>query len=149
MAVFRLLGSKKYVPLGLYDDYFSHGDLLTSNIFTMYRGLIADFSLVGSVIFMGVTGFVFHLCFYVMLKRKSPVFTVAAFVLMVGYFAHSYLASVFMYNSPYAVFGSLWIVLLLNKFMPRRGGSDTACQTHPVSHLSRALSKPDRRVQEA
>jgi oligosaccharide repeat unit polymerase len=149
MAVFRLLGSNRYVPQGVYDDYFSYGDRLTSNIFTMYRGLIIDYGLIGSVIFMFLTGLVCHLCFYFMLKARKPAFTVVAFVLMIGYFAHSYLASVFMYNSPYAVFGLLWIVLLCNKFMLRRSTPHAGGQTRPVNHLSGVLSKPLSGVQEA
>ena len=142
MAVFRLLGSSRYVPQGVYDDYFSYGDRLTSNIFTMYRGLIVDYGLIGAVMFMVVLGLICHLCFYQMLKARKPTFTVAAFVLLVGFLAHSYLASVLMYNSPYVVFVLLWIVLGLNKFMLRKDSTGVAQQTDTVGRISSALGKP-------
>jgi uncharacterized membrane protein YjjP (DUF1212 family) len=104
--------------------------------------LITDYSFIGTVVFMIVTGFVCHLCFYLMLKGRRPVFTVAAFVLMVGYFAHSYLSSIFIYNSPFAVLGLLWIILLFNNFMRRKRGPATAGQPNDLS-----LPKPYCRVQ--
>ena len=117
MALYRLFGSDKFVPLGVYEEYLKYGDLFTTNIFTMFRGLLLDFGLVGSIIYMYITGVFFHLSFYVLLFNKKPVFVVAIFVFMLGYFYSSFLISVLMWNSIYISFVLLWAILSINNVL--------------------------------
>src|SRR6266480_2454914 len=121
MALFELMGSHKVVPMGVFDDYYSYGDLLTGNIYTMFRGLILDFGLIGSVLFMLATGFLLHLSFHAMLRNKRPVFTVAVFVLMMGYFYGSFIISVLVWINIYVTFVLLWMVLQINKVITQMG----------------------------
>jgi hypothetical protein len=110
------------LPIGTFDDYYSYGHLLTTNIYTMFRGLIQDFGLIGSVLFMLVTGFLFHLNFHSMLRSRRPAFAVAVFVLMIGYFYTSFISSLLGVNRIYyATFVLLWIVLQINKMRLQMG----------------------------
>jgi oligosaccharide repeat unit polymerase len=122
MALFELMGSDKVVPMGAFDDYYSYGDLLTTNIFTMFRGLILDFGFMGSVLFMLATGLVLHLAFHAMLRNRRPVFTVAVFVLMMGYFYTSFIISMLVWSNIYVTFVLLWIVLQINNLITQTGG---------------------------
>jgi oligosaccharide repeat unit polymerase len=120
-TVFKMMGSQKVLPMGVYDDYYSYGELLTSNIFTIFRGLIMDFGLIGSVVFMFVVGLLFHGAFYFLLSRKRPVFTIAVFIFMMNFFI-SFGASTFGANIIYyVVFLLMWIVLYLNNKLTRQG----------------------------
>jgi len=122
-VLFKLMGSDKVLPIGMFDDYYSYGELLTGNIFTMFRGLILDFGLIGSVLFMLATGLLFHLSFHAMLRNRRPVFTVAVFVLMMGYFYASFISSLLGSNRIYYVtFVLLLIVLQINKRITRTDG---------------------------
>jgi len=121
MALFRLCGSRKVVPPGYFDDYYSYGDLLKTNIFTMFRGLILDFGFTGSLLFMFATGLLLHWAFRAMLVKIRPVFSVAVFVLMIGYFYTSFLISVLVWNSFYVTFVMLWMVLQINHLTLRTG----------------------------
>jgi oligosaccharide repeat unit polymerase len=115
-TLFRVMGSQRVLPIGVYEDYYSYGDLLTTNVFTMFRGLIVDFGFVGSVLFMSVVGVLFHGMFYSMLSRKRPVFTVVAFIFMMGYFYSSFVVSMFGSNIIYYVtFALMCIALYANK----------------------------------
>jgi len=114
MALYRLFGSDKFVPIGVYEEYLKYNDLFTTNIFTMFRGLLLDFGGVGSIIYMYITGVLFHLSFYVLLFNKKPVLVVAIFVFMLGYFYSSFLISVLMWNSIYISFVLLWAILSIN-----------------------------------
>jgi oligosaccharide repeat unit polymerase len=121
-TLFKLMGSDKVLPIGMFDDYYSYGDLLTTNIFTMFRGLIQDFGIIGSVLFMLATGFLLHWTFHSMLRNKRPVFTVAVFVLMMGYFYASFISSLLGSNRIYYVtFVLLWTVLQINKRITQTG----------------------------
>lgn len=117
MALFKLFGSDKYVPLGVFDEYFSYGDIFISNIYTIYRGLILDFGVVGSLLYMFITGVLFHISYFVLLVINRPVFTVAIFVFMIGYFFSSFLISLLIWNSIYVSFIFLWITLYLNNII--------------------------------
>lgn len=43
---------------GLYREFVTFDDKTSSNVFSIYRGLIEDFGWMGSLIFLGITGFV-------------------------------------------------------------------------------------------
>ena len=65
-TIARALGSTKVVPVGTYDDYYNFENPIQGNIFTMFRGLLQDFGVVGSLIFMfllGVASTAFSTCF--------------------------------------------------------------------------------------
>lgn len=120
MALFKLMGSHKVVPEGVFDDYYSYRDLLTSNIFTMFRGLITDFGFIGSIVFMLTSGLLIHKAFQVMLLKKRPVFTVVVFVFMMGYFYSSFIVSVLIWNRVCIALVLLWIVLQINRRVAQR-----------------------------
>jgi len=123
-VLFKLMGSDKVLPIGMFDDYYSYGDLLTTNIYTMFRGLILDFGFIGSVLFTLATGLLLHMAFHSMLRNKRPVITVAVFVLMMGYFYTSFISSLVGANRIYYVtFVLLWIVLQINKRITQTGPS--------------------------
>jgi len=122
MALFQLLGSHRTVPGGVFDQYYSYGDLVTGNIYTMFRGLVLDFGIIGSVLFLLATGFLLHWAFHSMLRNRSPVFTVAVFVFMLGYFYSSFIVSLLIWSRIYLTFVLLWVVLQVNKWITQRDG---------------------------
>lgn len=132
MSLFQLMGSHKVVPQGVFDDYYTFGDLLTGNIYTMFRGLILDFGFTGSVLFMFLTSVLLHKTFHVMLLKKRPVFTVAVFVFAVGYFYSSFIISALSWNRTYVAFVLLWIILQINKVITQRGRRRLAALEPPV-----------------
>jgi oligosaccharide repeat unit polymerase len=126
MSLFQLMGSHKVVPLGIYDENYAYGDLLLSNVYTMFRGLILDFGFVGSLLFMFLVGVVLHKAFHVMLFTRRPVFTVAIFVFVIECFYYSFIASPLSWNRTLATFGALWIALAVNKRLTRSNGGRLA-----------------------
>jgi oligosaccharide repeat unit polymerase len=94
-SIFDAFGGTKYFPPGYYDENFSIGDLLSTNIFTVFRSLIYDFGLLGSVVFMFCFGFVVHASYYRLLVAKKPWFNGAAFIVFSVFIFMSYLYSVF------------------------------------------------------
>lgn len=120
MTLFQMAGMNRDVPLGVYDDYFTYRDLLTGNIYTIFRGLIQDFGLIGTIIFMFVAGFVFHFAFSLMLRQRRPVLTVVIFLFMVAFFYESFVISIFGWTRMYVAFVFLWFIMILNDLFSRR-----------------------------
>lgn len=115
MSIFKLFGSMKFVPLGTYQEYFEYKNLIQTNIYTSYRGLLQDFTIIGSFVYILIKGCFLNLCYYSILKKKHLEISVSIFILMIADFYHSFMLSIFNSNSIYLSFFLLLIILLFNK----------------------------------
>jgi oligosaccharide repeat unit polymerase len=113
-STFQHLGNTRYVPLGTFDEYFTYGNLITTNIYTMYRGLIVDFGLLGSLVATFVGGLIMHVAFYQMLLSQRPAISVAIFVFGVGAIYSSAIISLLAYDVTLASGTVLALVLVAN-----------------------------------
>ncbi len=117
-TLFRLLGSDRVLPIGVYEDYYTYGTLLNTNVFTMFRGLILDFGYFGALLFMSALGICFHGAFYALLNLRRPVLPVVCFILMMCVFYSSFVVSLLGSNIIYYLtFGCLWGLLTVNRLM--------------------------------
>ena len=121
MAFFQLLGDDRYVPPGIYDEYYYFGQLLSTNIYTIYRGLITDFGMFGSLVFLCVVGFAIHLTFLISLRKKRPGVYLSIFAFSVGYSYSSLLISQLVWLSTFAAYvalGAVFYVSIQVNFKP-------------------------------
>lgn len=99
MSFFRMLGDDRPVPLGVYDEFFDYNGILTTNVYTAFRGLITDFSFVGSLAVGLVAGFFCNwICFRLYSRRNSAFFAVS-FVYFFGFAYQSFGVSTFTWTS--------------------------------------------------
>ena len=115
VALFRLAGSEKEMLPGLYDEYFAYGELAPGNIYTMFRGLITDFGIPGSLIVVFLLGLVFNALYRRMLASTYPLISIAATVTFVQVLYTSYIASMLIYNTTYLVFVLTALLLWANR----------------------------------
>jgi oligosaccharide repeat unit polymerase len=114
-TLFKLAGSQETLPGGVYVDSYTYGGVITSNVFTMFRGAIIDFGYAGTLLFMTLTGLFFHSGFYGLLTARRPVLAVVTFIFMMGFFFSSFVVSMLGSNITYYVTsGLLWLVLQAN-----------------------------------
>jgi len=116
MAWFQFFGDSRFVPAGVFDEYFQYGTFLKSNIYSFYRPLVIDFTIPGAIIFFYLLGVFFNGTFYVMLKCKKPILTVIVFLVFTGFVYQSFVISLFMYRTTYTMFVLLYLVLLFNNY---------------------------------
>ncbi len=115
MSLFQLAGSDKQVPPGVYDEYFQYSWYLQTNIYTMFRGLILDYTLIGSLVFSSVLGFVSNQCYVAMVRSKTATWSIAFYLVFAGFIYTSFIISLLIWNSMYPVFVILGAVLLKNR----------------------------------
>jgi oligosaccharide repeat unit polymerase len=115
VAPFQLLGSTKTVPDGYYDEYFAFGDYFSSNIYTIYRGLITDFGLPGSLLAMYFFGAIFNAAFLQMMTSRYAAVSIGVVFLFINVLYTSYVISAFIWNSTYLVTVLSTLVLIANK----------------------------------
>ena len=120
MAIFRAFGDVTPVPDGYYDEYFQYKEILQTNIYTIYRGAIQDFGIFGTLIYMLITGAIFNLAYLKILTEKNPVISVAIYICMAGYIYTSFIISIMVWNSIFALFITLSLTLFANKIYQKR-----------------------------
>ena len=120
MAIFRAFGDMTPVPDGYYEEYFKYKEILQTNIYTIYRGAIQDFGIIGTLMYMLVTGAIFNLAYLKILSEKNPVISVALYICMAGYIYTSFIISIMVWNSIFALFITLSLALLANKIYQKR-----------------------------
>lgn len=106
---------KEKLVVGTYDEYFFI-DGMVSNIYTIFRGLIMDFGLIGAIVFMFINGLIIHFIFYLFLINKRPTFTAAIVIYMLAYFYMTFLISLLTWNVTVASFIGLLFILIVNKY---------------------------------
>jgi len=120
MSLFKLLGSHLSVPPGVYNEYLLYPEILKTNIYTIFRGLILDFGLWGTLIFWFLFGFLIHLSFYILLIAKRPVVSLTIFAFSIAFMYMSYIISLLMWNSIFASVIVLSVILYTNKYFVLR-----------------------------
>ncbi len=117
LGLYQIFSKDAIIPLGLYTEYYSYNNLMTSNIYTIFRGLIIDFGLVGSFIFALLSGFLLHLNFYLLLTRPRALFAIIIFIYMFVSFYQSFIVSSFMWKSVYPDILFIYTILWINNYL--------------------------------
>lgn len=113
-SVFATFGIGKDFPPGMYEESGWYSDVFETNIFTVFRGLIYDFGIIGSLICLYLIGLISHLITYQTLAQRKPWAAATAFIAITVFILMGYLFSIFV--ARYALFTSvaLWLLLQAN-----------------------------------
>jgi oligosaccharide repeat unit polymerase len=117
MAMFKMMGDTRWVPLGTYDEIYEYSFYLTGNLYTIFRGLIIDFGIVGSLFGVLAFSLLTHHFFRILLTARTANFSIAFSVFVFGAIYHSYLASIAMYLSMYIMILLVWALLTVNTML--------------------------------
>jgi len=114
MAPYNIAGYHPKMPMGIFDDSYSNGPLI-SNVYTVFRELLMDFGFFGTLLFMFLSGLMLHYAFYQMLSKPFPAFTSTLYIFMIAAFYNSFLFSLLASKRFYLAFVLLWLVMQVNK----------------------------------
>lgn len=123
--VTMVLGIKNPLPPGLYDEY------ILGNIYTVFRGLIEDFGLIGSCAFAASIGFLSELSMYLYRYGKKINHFIGAAGLVVFYQAsfQSYIASAFIWKTTLVlpiIYTAFFALRGLRPSIPLRGSTSSS-----------------------
>lgn len=124
MSIFKALGSTKEVPIGYFDEYFQYSWFLQTNIYTIFRGLITDFTLPGSFVFAYILGFFSNSLFIRMVTNNSASWSVSYYIIFSGFVYSSFLISVLVWSSMYPTFAVIGALLIVNNEKSARKSSE-------------------------
>jgi oligosaccharide repeat unit polymerase len=115
MGLFKAVGSAPDVPMGIYSDFYKYEDIITTNIYTCFRGLILDFGVLGTLGYMLLTSLIIHWAHKALLETSRPCISTALFVFSIGHFYISYIISFLIWINIYVTFILVAAILLLNR----------------------------------
>lgn len=117
MSIFRLMGDNRLLPPGVYDEYYQYGYYVQTNIYTIFRGLITDFTLVGSLVVVALFGVIADQIFIRMSRSNKAVFSIAYYIAFAGFVYTSFIISLLIWNSIFVMFALLIVVLFINNIL--------------------------------
>ncbi len=110
-SIYRFFGYKKETPDAVYDEYNNIQEQMDSNVYTIFRGMVMDFGILGTVLFIIILGLLLHFCFYIFLNRRRPIISTTITIFMLVIFYYSFIISVLTWNIvPFVLI--LFIILL-------------------------------------
>jgi len=115
-SIYRFFGYKKETPDAVYDEYNVIQEQMESNIYTIFRGMVMDFGILGTILFIFLLGLALHFCFYVFLNTRKPVISIAITIFMLVFFYYSFIISLLTWNIIPFVFILFIILLKFNSY---------------------------------
>lgn len=113
MSFFQLAGDNRSVPMGIYDEFYTYGDHVKGNLYTVFRGLITDFSLLGSLGFALIAGTLCCFFYWLLLARRNSAFCITFFIYFVAISYQTYIISSLLWITIPFVFLIQWLMLYL------------------------------------
>lgn len=110
----RYYDSNKEPIRGVYGEYFGKEDYFISCVYTIYRGLIMDFGLLGSLVAVFVFGYICHAIYDIYIKGKFLYFSLPAMIFMFVFFYMSFMGSYFYWTVNFITFLIVLILLTIN-----------------------------------
>lgn len=121
MSFFRLAGDSREIPMGVYDEYFEHGMFVKTNIYTFFRGVITDFSLLGSLVFALFIGLIVNVFYYRLLCSKFNALYIVFFIFFIGLSYQSYIISSLMWATiPFVFIVNIFFIMSIKVFLTKR-----------------------------
>lgn len=118
-AIYDALGGTKVFPPGFYIDNYAYKDVLATNIYSFFRGLVQDFGVLGSMVFMYVFGLFNHYFFYKLLVKMKPWLASGIFIMFFGFLGLSFLINIFTARYVFLIVIAFFVVLNINDFVYR------------------------------
>jgi len=106
------------VPDGYFAEYFRIPGVLTTNIYTMFRGLIYDFGSVGGLLFMLALGYIMALAYRFALEGRFTAISYTALILMGGFTWSSYLLSIGSWATIYVTMALICAAFYAAQILP-------------------------------
>jgi len=116
-SIFCALGMCKDFPTGMYEETVWFSNVFETNIFTVFRGLIYDFGIAGSLIFVFALGLFTHYITYIILVRNRSWICVVTAISILVFILMGYLFSVFVARYVFFTASVLWLLLQINDRM--------------------------------
>lgn len=113
-SIFDFFGGNKYFPPGTFFDGYYYKNEMATNIYTIFRGLINDFGIIGTIFFMYLSGLIVHALFYHLLTTKKSWMACGNFIIIIVYIQGTVLFSIFTARYMYLLLLAFVFIFWIN-----------------------------------
>lgn len=92
-SITRYVSDKNINVRGVYSEYFRFEDVIQTNVYTVFRGLIMDFNIIGSFIVIIIIGLLSHKIYYIYSCDKNKVYALVSLIFLFSFLYMSFLSS--------------------------------------------------------
>lgn len=114
----KYLPTAYQMPVGYYSEYFEVQGVVRTNIYTVFRGLIIDFGLLGSLIFLGSVGYASAAAYQSMVSKYFAPLSQTFYIMLIGAIYASILISFGTWTSPFVAAILLYVILSRRSLIP-------------------------------
>lgn len=111
------------LPDGYFEEYFLRTGVIQTNIYTVFRGLIYDYTVVGSLFVLSLFGAIFNWLYRQLLIAPTLSMPQTAYIFFAGYLYTSYIISLLLWSSVIASSIGTLVMLATVGYIDRQGGS--------------------------
>jgi oligosaccharide repeat unit polymerase len=116
-SIFNMFGIGKDFPPGMYEESLGYNDIFETNIFTFFRGLIYDFGVFGSLIFMFIFGIFSNIVMWNILIRRHVFLSIPILISIIVFILMGYIFSVFVARYVFLVACVAWVTLIMDEYI--------------------------------
>lgn len=113
---FNKIGIHYDRTIGVYDEFNLSDGGMESNVYTIFRGLVMDFGLLGALIFILLLGFFLNYIYICFLHKKNPIIEIPIVIFMLAFFYQTFIISFFTWNIIPFIFILFTAILFINKY---------------------------------
>ncbi len=117
LGFFDVFGQPGGRPDITYYSSYNYNDEVSTNIFTIFRGLLYDFGMLGSICVMFIFGVIANSFFYLLLNRGASPISGSGFLVFIIFVQGSYLFSIFSARYALLIFVVFSGVLFVNDLL--------------------------------
>jgi oligosaccharide repeat unit polymerase len=118
-SILDIFGFGREFPPGMYEESGWYPGVFETNIFTFFRGLIYDFGVTGSLLFLFIFSIFVHGITYQLLIKSRGWFFLTAYIVIVVFILMGYLFSIFVARYAFLSAAVIWVLLSLNAYNNR------------------------------
>lgn len=109
-GIYNLVGYPSMTVMGIYGEYFTDG-FLTTNIYTIFRGLLYDFGFAGTLVFFFIFGWLMSVGYLLLCKYGWSVLGITSWYLFSLFVYSSYIISTFVWVTTIVSVGLIFVLL--------------------------------------
>jgi len=102
------------LPAGIYAESLNYPAYFESNLYTIFRGLIYDFGVYGTLVFMFLSGLLFNFFYYRLITKEFTPAMLVIYLTFLMYTCMGYLSSVFMSRYLLILIAFIYAILWAN-----------------------------------
>lgn len=119
-SIFDSFGGTKVFPPTFYPDEFSYKKVLTTNLFTAFRGFVQDFGVVGTILFFFCFGLIFNTAYFKFKFFRNSILSESLYIMFITFLGLSFIINIFTARYIFLLCFAFIVVSVINNIFQQQ-----------------------------